>query len=175
MNQKTIDMKKIFFTILLAVSVSFTTLAFQPGKDVSSSHIQDGGWRERLRAEQIAFLTSEIGLTPQEAEKFWPIYNQIEREKHKAVDNVWNTFFALQKAIDSKAKETEIEMKLKAYAKALDAQNALEGVQMERYSKVLSKEKIAKLYVAEEKFRRQQIRRLHVPQQAQNKPAQNRK
>lgn len=162
-------MMKLFLSFLLAITTTITSFANQPEKVVDSSNKQDEGWRERIRSEQIAFLTSEIGLTPTEAEKFWPIYNQIEKEKHRAVNNVWSTFHGLQKALESNAPEAEIDMKLKAYAKALEVQSALEGVQIERYGRILSKEKIARLYVAEEKFRRQQIRRLHAPDANQKK------
>lgn len=122
------------------------------------------GWFERMRSEKIAFLTAEMGLTPEEAQAFWPLYNQVEREHQDAVESVGKTYYELELAINTKASDTEIESKLRAYAKAIETCNALEGVQLTRYSKVLSKAKIGKLYVAEEKFRRQQIYRLHKPQ-----------
>ena len=31
-------------------------------------------WKEKIQSEKIAFLTLEIGLTPQEAQVFWPVY-----------------------------------------------------------------------------------------------------
>ena len=34
---------------------------------------KDDGWKERVRAEKIAFLTKEMFLTSQEAESFWPV------------------------------------------------------------------------------------------------------
>lgn len=123
-----------------------------------------GAWRDRLRNEKIAFITVEVGLTSSEAEKFWPVYNQIEQAQVKNVGKVGKCFFELQQAIDSGASEKVVEQKLRAYAKAQDEQRELEGVQFEKYSKILSMEKIARLYLAEEKFRRQQISRLHPPQ-----------
>ena len=42
-------------------------------------------WKEKIQSEKIAFLTLEIGLTPQEAQVFWPVYNEINEEKDKAM------------------------------------------------------------------------------------------
>lgn len=38
---------------------------------------------ERIEAEKIAFITKELNLTPSEAQKFFPIYNQYYREISK--------------------------------------------------------------------------------------------
>lgn len=127
-------------------------------------------WRDRMRSEMIAFYTSEIGLTPAEAQVFWPVHNQAEQEQMKLIQKVGEAYMALEKALDSKASESEIEAKLQAYNKAIDARNQFDASLMTRYGKVLSKEKIARLYVAEEKFRRNQIHRLHAPGVPGNPP-----
>lgn len=36
--------------------------------------------RERLKELKIAFISHRLELTPQEAEKFWPIYNKYEEK-----------------------------------------------------------------------------------------------
>ena len=43
-----------------------------------SAKAADAGedWKEKIQSEKIAFLTTEIGLTPEEAQAFWPVYNQ---------------------------------------------------------------------------------------------------
>ncbi|AEE51207.1 hypothetical protein [Haliscomenobacter hydrossis] len=39
---------------------------------------------ERIRALRVAFITDKLKLTPEESEKFWPVYNQYEAE-HKRI------------------------------------------------------------------------------------------
>lgn len=34
---------------------------------------------EMIKTKKIAFITEKVGLTSQEAEKFWPVYNQLEK------------------------------------------------------------------------------------------------
>ena len=36
--------------------------------------------REKIHAQKIAFISTEVDLTPAEAQKFWPVYNQYEAE-----------------------------------------------------------------------------------------------
>lgn len=38
---------------------------------------------ERIEAEKIAFITKELNLTPSEAQRFFPVYNQYHREISK--------------------------------------------------------------------------------------------
>lgn len=38
---------------------------------------------ERIESEKIAFITKELNLTPSEAQKFFPVYNQYYREISK--------------------------------------------------------------------------------------------
>jgi hypothetical protein len=35
---------------------------------------------ERLESAKIGFLTQKLDLSPREAEKFWPVYNQYQKE-----------------------------------------------------------------------------------------------
>ena len=39
--------------------------------------------REKVKAFKVSFLTTELELTSTEAEKFWPIYNQYEKENRE--------------------------------------------------------------------------------------------
>ncbi len=36
--------------------------------------------REAIQAQKVAFITQEVGFTAEEAERFWPLYNEMERE-----------------------------------------------------------------------------------------------
>jgi len=38
---------------------------------------------EKLNAYKIAFFTRRLNFTSQEAEKFWPVYNEYQAEKNK--------------------------------------------------------------------------------------------
>ena len=118
-------------------------------------------WKEKMRAEKIAFLTLEVGLTPEEAQVFWPVYNQIETEKDKSMFAMIRAYKEMSKAIEEKKSDKEVSALLDKYLEAQKKLNDIENGIAARYKAVLPVEKVAKLYVAEEKFRRQQIRKLH--------------
>ena len=46
---------------------------------LSQIKAQDG---EKIQSLKIAFITQKLQLTPSEAEKFWPIYNEYDNEVH---------------------------------------------------------------------------------------------
>ena len=51
---------------------------------VVSAVAQDEQKEGRLQAYKIAFLTKKLNLSPEEAQRFWPIYNRYESELRAA-------------------------------------------------------------------------------------------
>ncbi len=127
----------------------------------ASANRSCGDWREKMMAEKIAFITVELGLTSEEAQIFWPVYNEVSKEKDKATHNVFKAFKALEDALNNGKPEKEIAPLLEDYLEALEKQRKTDNEAPAKYRKVLSEEKMAKLFVSEEKFRRQHIRRMH--------------
>ena len=118
-------------------------------------------WKEKIMAEKIAFLTLEVGLTPEDAQVFWPVYNQVDKEKDEAMGSMIRAHREMAKAIEEKKNEKEIAALLDNYLEAQKKLNEIENGIAARYKTVLPVDKVARLYVAEESFRRQQIRKLH--------------
>lgn len=65
-------MKKILFLIMLCLSV-FSVQA-QEDKDRNER-------RERIKALKVAYITQEMNMDTEMAQKFWPIYNRYEQHK----------------------------------------------------------------------------------------------
>jgi Spy/CpxP family protein refolding chaperone len=111
--------------------------------------------REQLKAMKIAFITTELALTSEEATKFWPIYNayedkqqEIRKQKLKGyIDRMDDE--SLNKLTDKEASAILVQMEstedeLHQAKKKLI--NSLKGV--------ISPVKILKLKKAEEDFNR---------------------
>ena len=148
-------MKKIIYiatTLVLMLASAVAALA--------NGRVEDD-WKEKLMSEKIAFLTMEMGITPEEAQVFWPVYNQVDKERDEAIRRVFRSSKALEDAVAAGKSEKELSKLLEEYLDALEAQGAVEQKAYKEYAKVLPVEKLAKLYVSEEKFRRQHIRKLH--------------
>ena len=118
------------------------------------------GWRERVRAEKVAFLTEQIDLTESEAQVFWPIYDQIQKEQREAFEAVRKAYEAMEKGVNEGKTGKEMEKLVEAYVDAKDKNEGIETKYLNKLMKALPAEKVARYYVAEEKFRHQQIGRL---------------
>lgn len=118
-------------------------------------------WKEKMQSVKIAFLTNEIGLTPAEAQNFWPIYNSVSDQLDRAMRSTFVSYMELEKAIEEDKSDKEISKCLERYLDALESQDEIRNDSVEKYKKILPDKKVAKIFVAEEKFRRQHIRNLH--------------
>lgn len=147
----------IIRTLIVAVMATFIAMPLS-AQDKKSP---DNEWKKKMMSEKVAFFTVELDLTPEEAQKFWPVYNEIDKERDEATAAVFKAYFEMEKAIKAKKSEKEISELLDNYIKALDKQGKINGEADVRFRKVLPVEKVAMLYVGEEEFRRQYIRRLH--------------
>ena len=137
--------------------------------DIQAQSKDKCDWEERLMSEKIAFVTMELELTPEEAQVFWPVYHQIAKQRKESHKAVAESYRALHQALEEgKSSDKEIEKLLDAYLGAKQAHNKVSDQDADKFRKVLSGKKVAKLYVAEEKFRRQHIRNMKGAHQKPN-------
>ena len=148
-------MKKIINTLTICMMVLIGAGTAQAQQKT------DDGWKERVMSEKIAFLTMELNITPEEAQVFWPVYNKVEKEIDQARHDVIRSYKNLAEAIDAGKSAKEISTLLENYLQAKVTQDKLDNASAETYKGILPVEKVAKLFVAEEKFRRQYINKLH--------------
>lgn len=69
-------MKKLVLILgftLLTVSYLFAQHGMKPDDD----------WIQKIKAEKVAFLTTKLQLTPEEAQNFWPVYNEFDNKRFK--------------------------------------------------------------------------------------------
>ena len=119
-------MKKYLLMLVMFLNVAVLAVA-QDDKDGDGK--ADGG---RLAAYKIAYLTKKLNLSTEEAQKFWPIYNQYEAEIRKT----------RQEARKNNAKDLDTDEKLLNIRKRYDGE----------FSKALSKEKVNTFFRAEKEF-----------------------
>lgn len=141
-------MKSKSLIITLCALAMCISMAAQP-------HQRKGEWKEKMQQERIAYLTMAVDMSTEEAKTFWPVYNQIEKQREDTRRAVFEAFKKMEKGEGDAATLLDEYLKAKAEADAVDAVAAKE------FSKVLSPEKVAKVFIGEENFRRDQMRRMH--------------
>ena len=123
-----------------------------------------GDRREKVEAAKIAFITRELNLTPQEAQVFWPVYNQFQDEM-KAINKKRATELLDDKLNFDNMSDAEL-------AKAIDNEFYYQQQELdlkkkynEQFKKVLPVRKVAKYWVAEQKFKLFLLKQLREQQQ----------
>jgi hypothetical protein len=143
-------MKTIITCLFLCITLGFSSFAQEKNES-----------REKIKALKIAYLTEQLALTTNEAEKFWPIYNAFDKEQH---DLRKKQRFEMRKAlrnegavdaIDEKEAEKLINLKL-----ATDKQlHESEKEFIQKITAIISYKKIIKLQMAEMEFGRKLLKK----------------
>lgn len=99
---------------------------------------EQGGKGEKIEALRIAFITQQLNLTPTEAQKFWPIYNQFNADMKTLRQNF---------KMDSNGQLTA-EQQLDLEQKKLDLKKKYKS----QYEAAIGKDKVNQLYNLERQF-----------------------
>lgn len=138
---------KPFITITLLFFFAFSTFA-QPRHG------------ERIKTLKIAFITEQLDLTAEEAQNFWPVYNDFDGKTSKIRfetirgirNNIRNNFEALT---DEEAKTLIKRMN--------DAEDKLHELRSNYHLKLLDiipAKKVIKLKLVEEDFKKKMLQEL---------------
>jgi hypothetical protein len=149
---------KIFATLVFF----WLTAATSFGQDEDLPQPQDTKVRDKIEAARIAYITDQLQLTPQEAEKFWPIYREFAQRRREIRQQIRNT----SKNPEGKSDQEIVEQQFKAKQEELDLEKDYSG----RLLKVISAQKLTSLPQAERKFRQMildQIQRRQMQQERQ--------
>lgn len=116
-----------------------------------AQHKMDPKMIEEFKSKKISFITEKVGLTPQEAEKFWPIYNKLDKERFDLMDRRRQ----LEDIGENSASKSADEYR--SIANEIASLHGKEGRLVEEYNvkflSILSAEKVVKLYNSEGEFR----------------------
>lgn len=115
--------------------------------------------KENIESMKIAFLTKKLELTPEEAQRFWPVYNEysakIQENRKKRRQDLK---YAKENFDEMSDKEVEqaVENEMNFRQKELDIQKEYNT----KFKSVLPIKKVAKLYAAEEQFKKVLLEKL---------------
>lgn len=152
-------MKTILNILILAV-VSFPLLS--QDEDITPRDLKA---QDKIKAARIAFITERLELSPEEAERFWPVYREFSVKRQELRQQ-----FEQVRKNPNPTQTTEqhnnslVELSLKIKQQELD----LERDYSRRILNVIPAQKLMALKRAEDDFRRlliQQIQQRQIQQQ----------
>lgn len=108
---------------------------------------------KRYRAQKIVFITDRMQLTPEEAQAFWPLYNQLETEQDTLSRQMHRYRAAFPKDETQMTEEQAIAY-LNFFNKHIADMSKLNLEYQKKFLKVISAKKFVLLHDAENEFRR---------------------
>lgn len=141
-------MNKII-TFLIALLLTIPSFAQSEKKDDKSSQ------KDQILAAKVAYFVTEIGLTPEEAQAFWPIYNKCWDDAQKAHKDTRKSLKEI-KALNEKGGFSDSEMKklIDKYIGSYMYEGKIQEMYLGEFYKILPVEKVARIYIAEDGFRK---------------------
>lgn len=145
---------KYTFTLLILALFAFPSLQAQD----KSEH------REKIKALKVAYITQELNMNSEVAQKFWPVYNQYEvkkRELHKRENVDWSTIGTIS--------EARAEAMLKEYLVIEKEEYTIKKQLFTDLKKFLTAREIIKLHELEAEFHQKLIKEYRDRMKAEKK------
>jgi hypothetical protein len=127
---------------------------------VQAAWAQRGGpYKEKVDALKVGFITKKLDLTAGEAQKFWPVYNKyhelLEKNRSGMKEILGEQLGNLDNMTSAEADKALLEMQ------AMRSQE-LEVLKLYtlEFKKILPTQKVVKLFIAEQEFKRELLRQL---------------
>lgn len=139
-------MKNIKTITLLLLFLSIASYS-QPGKFKEKMQQK----KEQVKSMKIAYITSELNLTPDEAAKFWPLYNDFEEKQREIRQDKIKNYMDRSQSSD-KLTEKEATSLINQMETAEEELHQLRKKFITNLKGVLPATKILKLKKAEDEF-----------------------
>lgn len=151
MNYKEKRIMKRKITLLLFVLIGFAGMV--------SAQRGGGARKDKIEAMKIGFITQRLNLTPEEAQKFWPVYNRFNDEMERVRKG--NRAKLMEEAGDmDNMSDAEAEKALNDMIASRAAELEIIKKYTTEFKKVLPPQKVVKLFVAEQAFKRELLKKL---------------
>jgi len=114
--------------------------------------------REEIESYRIAFLTQKLSLTPEEAQRFWPVFNQFTAEMKTVKAN----------RVSKRDMKNDIQNQSdKDFEKLVHGEIAIRQQELDvvkkyhtQFKQVLPIKKVAILYRAEDEFKKELLEKI---------------
>ncbi|WP_426491645.1 hypothetical protein [Hymenobacter sp. 102] len=142
---------------LLRTALLLGLLAWLP---LTSAHAQGGARRQerlsQLENARIAYLTEQISLTPDQAQKFWPVYNEFTTKRR----DLNRRMRLLRPASLDALSDQQIKDNLTQSFTLRQQEITLEKEYFDRLQRVISVRQVGKLFIAERQFTKEVLKRV---------------
>jgi len=122
---------------------------------------------EQFESRKIAFFTKQLNLSVEEAQKFWPVYNELQQKKKKINSRKRQILKKFAKQ-NTNLNDNELTELIDNFIKLQLEEAKLANVYHEKFKTVLPIQKVIAYYRAEEKFKRMLLQQMQKRKRMQN-------
>lgn len=159
--------KTMFFAAGMMLLMASAINSF--GQDPEARPYPPKESRDKIKAHKVAFITDQLNLTPEEAQKFWPIYNEYEAKMEELMKDLKDEHPG-KETMPEDLSDQEVT---KILNDEIDKDFQRVNIRKEyfgKFRKVLSDRKVLKLLNSEREFRRVLIDKVRGKEMHQQKP-----
>lgn len=120
---------------------------------------------KKIESARIALITERLGLSPEQAEKFWPVYRQYNLERRE----IRKEFRDARQGVDMKSLTEEQSKQLVQKSMEMKQKELnLEKEYSNRLTEVISTQQLFRLKNAEKDFQQMLLKRIQEQRQRQD-------
>ena len=125
---------------------------------ISTALIAGYGQNRSVESARVAFISQKINITPVQAEKFWPVYNEFNNQRadiRKSIRTIYNTLASSTDQTTEKIKQSVNQI-----AALKHEEVNLEKEYYNRYLIIITPKQLADLIAAEREFQKILIKKV---------------
>jgi hypothetical protein len=145
-------MKRIYTLLIVLFAICLHGFAQGEKKDGQPPFDVD-----KFNAQKMAYLIQEVGITPEEAAKLFPLYNEMQEKRFKVMKETRDKMRALRKNQSPKDEECLSLLDELLNRQICDAN--MEKNYYQKFKKILSPQKVLKLKQADFRFAHDMLRK----------------
>ncbi len=150
-------MKKIFIILITLTFCLISTLTFGQYNKNNRKYND-----KKIQAEKVAFITERLDLTVEEAQIFWPVYNEYNDKMTQLFTEEHNLYREIKRNFETLSEE-DLTTKTDRLIVINNEKTELSMEYHEKYKKLLPIKKLALLYQTDKEFRKHLMHKYKDP------------
>lgn len=136
--------------LIIGMLVLISTISYSQQSDRNDKRM------ERLKAQKIAFITSNLNLSVEESEKFWPVYNALQEE----LSELRSEMKAIRPSRDAEMTNKEAETFLNKSMDLEEKELSIRKAYISKLNNAIPMNKVAKLNMVEREFKHNMLEKI---------------
>ncbi|WP_242927322.1 Spy/CpxP family protein refolding chaperone [Pontibacter vulgaris] len=137
------------------IILALITIFSFAGTTVSAQNTSENR-QENVESAKVAFLTDKMELTPEQSQKFWPLYNEYQSKRRELTKSYRSGY---RRDVDELS-EQEAKARIERMFDTREQELQLEKEYVTKFQRVITNKQLVKFYRSEREFTKLLLKRL---------------